>query len=389
MSRTSATTLPGYEFSAALDPHRRASLVRALKAVFKTGAHGPEPSIALVGWQAATLIDVVYEHAGRVVIIEEDEEILESIQRAVVAQSMGKKTTLLGAEPTSVRLDEKVDIAVCTATSAWFMEGPEAAILSNVKTHVVKKNGSLIPRRFVHLFELARPATEIAGISMRIPRFSRPGEPVAVLGESKHFLTTDMTKAHAIPAEVDDTIIVKPLVGGSISALRLTTLVELAEGIVQVTSQSGLQSIIVPLREDVDAQPDQPVSIRIRYTVGEGLATTRFTGRALASQETTTWEFSDHEVTGRFSERLVAMMDSVDRMGRGSDLDKVVSYTIQPHGDVSRLTALFWTIDEEFRKPLREIVESFRRDASAELGQVPSDEVIYDMMIQTYRRKRG
>lgn len=389
MSRTSATTIPGYAFSAALDPHRRASLAKALKTVFDAKLHGPTPSVALVGWQAATLLDVVYEQAGRIVIIEEDEEVLESIQRAIVAQGMGSKTTLLAASPLMVGLDEKVDIALCTCTSAWFMEGPEAAILTNVKNQVLKKQGSLIPRRFVHLFELASPSMEIAGIAMRIPRFSRPGEPVAVLSESKHFLTHDMGDATPIGSEIDDTIIVKPLVNGRISALRLTTLAELTEGVTQVTSQSGLQSIIVPLREDVEARAGQPISIRIRYATGEGLATTRFTGRALANAESTGWEFADHDVTARFRDRLVEMMESIDRMGRGSDLDKVVSYTIQPHGDVSRLTALFWTIDEEFRKPVRHIIDSFRREATAELERTPSDEVIYDLMIQIYRGKRG
>ncbi|MBA2664957.1 MAG: hypothetical protein H0U74_21905 [Bradymonadaceae bacterium] len=387
MSKRSDTFIPGFEFSAVLDPHRRRSMQRALDSVL--AELGERPSIAFLGWQAATLIDTIYERAGRIVIIEPDEELLENVQRGIVAHNFGTKVTLLHEDPSTARLDQRVDLAVCTATSTWFMEGADAAILANARSHIIKKQGVTIPRRLVHLFELGSPPTEIGAISVRVPRFSRPGEPVPVLSESKHFMTTDLTLQEALPTEIDDNIIVKPLVSGTISALRLVTLVELAEGVMQVTSQSGVQSIIVPLREDVAAQAGQPVSINIRYKIGEGLSTTRFSGRALAETEAPAWEHGDHEVVRQMRDRLVAMIDTLDRIGRGSDLDKVVSYTLQTHGDVSRLTALFWTVDEEFRKPLRDIVEGFRREASAKIGQVPTDETIYELMLEVYRTKRG
>jgi len=82
------------------------------------------------------------------------------------------------------------------------------------------------------------------------------------------------------------------------------------------------------------------------------------------------------------------MIAKVDELGRGSDLDKVVTYTFDPHGDVSRLTALFWTVDEEFQKPLRALVERVRLALSQE-GQNPSDENLYDLMLEAYRDTRG
>lgn len=387
MSRKSDTHIPGYEFSAVLDPHRRRSMKRALKAV--VGDFGDQPSIAFVGWQAATLIPTIYERAGRIVVIEGDAELLDNVQKGLVAQDLGKKVTLLNVDPARATLDERVDIAVYTAMSTWFMEGDDAAILTNIRANVVKSQGTMIPRRFVHLFELTAAPGEMDGISVRVPRFSRPGEPVPVLSESKHFGTTDLSANEPLPDQVDDNIIVKPLVGGRITALRLNTLVELAPGIMQVTSQGGVQSIIVPLREDVEAEAGQPVSIHVRYKVGEGLATTRFSGRALADAEQPRWEHAGHEVVANLRARLSAMIEEVDSRGRASDLDKVVSYTIQPTGDVSRLTALFWTVDDEFRKPLRDIVEGFRREASAQIGHVPNDETIYDLMLEAYREKRN
>ena len=83
------------------------------------------------------------------------------------------------------------------------------------------------------------------------------------------------------------------------------------------------------------------------------------------------------------------MIEMADQRGRAQDLQKVVQYTVEPHGDVSRLTAFFWTIDEEYRKPVKQIVDQFRATASSELGEVPDDETIYELMLEVYRDKFG
>jgi predicted RNA methylase len=377
----------GDRFSAALDPHRRQSMERALTVALDE-CTADEPSVALVGWQAATLIEVAYERAARVVIIEDDSELIDSIEKGLLARNLGKKVKLVTEAPGEVSLDKHVDIAVASVTSTWFIEGGEAEVLANLRRNVLKKNGALVPRRLAHLFEIAALPTSVGGMPLRVPRYSRPGEPVPVLSESKHFVTTDLTRGGEIPEAIDDTIIVKPLLSGRISALRLTTLCELTEGVVQVTSQNGLQSILVPLREDVEVEAGQPVRIHIRYRLGEGLSTVRFSAKALPQTEQDEWEHSEHPATERFRERVAGLVDQLDQRGRGGDLDKVVSYTMQPHGDVSRLTAIFWTIDEDYKKPVRELIDGFRREASAEIGTTPPDEVIYDVMYGVYRQKR-
>lgn len=378
----------GEQFSAALDPHRRQSMLRALEVAI-ADCPAAEPSVALVGWQAATLIEAAYEQAGRVVIIEEDPELIDSIEKGLLARDLGKKVKLVGKSPLAASLEDRVDIAVASVTSTWFIEGDEAAVLANLRKNVLKDNGTMVPRRLAHMFEIASTATGVAGMRLRVPRYSRPGEPVPVLGESKHFLTTDLTKSAEIPEAIDDTIIIKPLLSGRLTALRLTTMCELAEGVIQVTSQSGLQSILVPLREDVDVEAGQPVRIHIRYRLGEGLDTTKFSAYALPPSEMEGWEYADHPVTQAFRERVAGFVDELDRKGRGGDLDKVVSYTREPHGDVSRLTAIFWTIDEDYKKPVRELIDGFRRETSAELGVTPPDEVVYELMYGVYKQKRG
>jgi len=389
----SRTLDDGERFSAALDPHRRGSLLDAIDATLD-GRDQPadESSVALIGWESATLVDDVYDRVERIVIIEDSPHRIESIQEGLASQDLGKKVSLLEADPAKMSLETPVDVVVCSVTSTWLMEGDEASVLRNVERDVLAEDGAMIPRRFVHLFELASPPTRVGGLTLNAPRLTRPGEPVPTLSESKEFKTSTLqpgTEASAVPEKVDDTIIVRPLIDGRLTALKLTTLCELAEGVLQVTSEAGLQSILVPMREAVEVEAGEPVSIHLRYQPGRGLKNARFTARVLPDDDASPTDWREFELTERFQRSIAGMIDKARKRGRAEDLQRVVEHTIEPHGDVTRLTAFFWMIDEEYRKHAKEIVETFRREASNEVGEIPADETIYELMLDVYREKVG
>lgn len=377
--------LHGDLVSSALDPHKRAAMLRAIDVAL--AQRDAPPSVALIGWEAATLLDAIYHRADRVLIFEQDPELVESIRHSLAAKELGAKVLLFEQPLDQINLDRRVHLAITTLTSTWFIEGHEAQRITAIRERILHPDGDMIPRRVVHLFELASAPNDAGGIALRATRATRAGEPVAVLGESKHFVTQDLV-TDALPESIDDTIIVKPLLGGTITGLRLKTLCELATGVTLVTSTAGVQSLIVPLREDVAASAGQPVNVHLRYTLGQGLHQIQARARALPNQEGRPINARQGEVVARFRERIIAMINHVDQRGRGADLDKVVGYTLQTHGDVSRLTALFWTVDEEFKKPLRDLLDAFRHEASS-VGQVPDDEAIYELLLSTYRAARA
>jgi hypothetical protein len=371
--------------SSALDPHKRAAMLRAIDVVL---AASPQPlSVALIGWEAATLLDAVYHRANSVLIFEQDPALIDSIRASLAAKELGGKITLFEQPLDHLTCDHRVDLAITSISSTWFIEGGEAQRLRAIRARLLKPGGTLIPRRAAHLFELAASPSDPGGIMLRAPRASRPGEPVPVLSESKHFITHDLV-GESLPDAIDDTIIVKPLLSGTITGLRLKTLCELAEGVTQVTSAAGVQSLILPLREDVHAQAGQPVSVHLRFALGQGLSAVSARARALPPQDSKPLAQRPDAAINRFRQRIAAMIQHVDQLGRAADLDKVVGYTLQPHGDVSRLTALFWTVDEEFKKPLRDLIDSFRHEISA-TGPMPDDEAIYELLLATYRAARA
>ena len=99
-------------------------------------------------------------------------------------------------------------------------------------------------------------------------------------------------------------------------------------------------------------------------------------------------EPKQREVVDAFQARVAEMIQTIDASGRATDLDKVVGYTRIPKDDVGRLATLFWTVDEEFVGPLKQMVEVFKRDAG-EVGFAPEDEQVYQFMYDVYRRARG
>jgi hypothetical protein len=375
---------PGFQFSAALDPHRASSWRHAIADALELLEDHAD--VALLGWQAATFIDAVIGRANRIVVIEETQDMLDLVARGLEANGWIDQVELLLSNPERVALDDRVDLVICPFAATWLMEGPAAAILANARSNIARDGGVVLPRRLVHLFELASAPTEVNGIAVRVPRYTRPGETIPVLSESKHFGTTDLTTTAGFPDAIEDTIIVKPLLSGTLTGVRLTTLLELGTNNVAYAAHSGFQSIFVPFREPLDVRAGEPVTIFVDYTMGGGLTESRFLARPIESAEPG-WPHDEHEVANRFRDRIRELIETIDAQGRAADLDKVVSYTIDPHGDVSRLAALFWTVDEEFRKPLRDLVDGFRREAAQHVS-TPSDDVIYEIMLNTYRQHR-
>ncbi len=376
----------GIQFSAALDPHRRLAYQRALVDALAQYQDTP-PSIAVLGWQATTLLDVFSSQVSHITIIEDEVNLVKSIRSAVSEKKLGDKVSIIESDPKTARLETKADIVLLTHSSTWFIEGPSAAVLDNARKNILTPGGQMIPRRFVHLFELACSPNAVSGLEMRVPRYVRPGEPVPLLSESKHWSTLDFGSNATIKHEVEDTIIVKSLLTGTLSGLRLSTLVEISKDNIHLASHSGYHKMFVPLEKDVDVEAGKLVEIFVKYSFSGGLNNTKFKGRIVGDDNQDGWSLTDHKVTEKFRDQIRALVDTITEQGRISDLDKVVSYTVDPHGDVSRLTAMFWTIDEEFRKPVRDIISSFRAEVS-QFGTTPSDDTVYDLMLETYRSHR-
>ena len=90
-----------------------------------------------------------------------------------------------------------------------------------------------------------------------------------------------------------------------------------------------------------------------------------------------------------FERAIGAIIDEADRLGRASDLDRVVRH-MEPAdkpSELSRLAALMYLLDEEYRLRVREAADAFRRWGEMK-GETPSDDEILDIMKAVYLSRR-
>ncbi|RAL22163.1 hypothetical protein DL240_09925 [Lujinxingia litoralis] len=345
--------------------------------------------VALAGWQAASYMVEAASGAASVVVILEDEAGCQLAGEAAARQGLAAKVEVVQAGLTEVTLGQRADVVMYLPVSTWMLEGPDAAVLAHLAGAVLKSGGQLIPWRVAQLMELAHVPTGAGGLEVRAARLSRPGEPVAILSESKHFLTTEFASAARAQDGIDDTIFIHALLGGVASGLRLSSMVELVPGVALISSEQAGGPILAPFKEDVVVEAGQTLSVHVRYRPGQGLETARFSARLALGTSDRAELAGDHPVVQAFKTEVEEMLRGVDAMGRGADLDRVVSYTREPHGDVSRLTAMFWTVDDDFHKPLRKLIEGVRRAGAEASGQTPGDEAIYQWMLEVYEAVRA
>src|SRR5690554_486375 len=126
MSSRANQAVDATQISAALDPHRRHSVTRALGEVL-TG----KERVALVGWQAATYMEEASGGASKVVVILEDEARCEQARQAASKLDVTAKVEVICTALTDAALETRVDVAMYLPGSAWMMEGPDAAVLGN------------------------------------------------------------------------------------------------------------------------------------------------------------------------------------------------------------------------------------------------------------------
>ena len=379
---------PAQRIAMALDRDTAASYRGAIEDALKEFGDGKSPSsVGLFGFEAGVHVIAALAHAERVVVVEDDPTLLQMLREIPVQLREDQRLLFIAAGRDEIALEDPVDLAVFAVSSPWFLFDRDAPNADTLAARVLSEGGQMIPRRSTHLFELVGDGPD--GFAPKSPAIARLEDlrgPRPILSESKHFLTVEYGTEQSARPEIEDTIIVKPLFGGTLTGLRLTTLVELTQNrILRAGRQSG-GSIFVPLESSIDVVAGHPVNLWLRYAVGTGTMRVKARSVVVPPRAPETWR--DGDVGRTFVDDIQTMIGRVDASGRGADLDKIVEYSLDPHGDVSRLTALFWTIDEEFRPPLRDIVAKMRRSASA-IGVAPADETIYELMLEAYHGLRA
>lgn len=92
-----------------------------------------------------------------------------------------------------------------------------------------------------------------------------------------------------------------------------------------------------------------------------------------------------------FRRRIATLIEESIKRGRGEDLDRIASHvrSSQPPGEVSRLAALMYLVDQEFLLPLQEAIDAHRRWHEMKKGAPVGDDALLETMYEVYESTRS
>lgn len=208
--------------------------------------------------------------AKRVYAVEHDENIIKILKQNIKQSAYADKITIIEDDLFSVRLPEKVDIAFCEMLSMWLIEEPEVSTMNYARRNLLKPEGITIPRKVINLAELCNVDYVFDGVEMRtsIVQFTGIKRP-RVMTESKVFNSFSFDREN--PGEITDTLEFTVLTSGVISSVRLSSIVNIHEGINFYSTDSLMPLTIVPLKNDVFVEEGQKVWLTGHYEHRGGL----------------------------------------------------------------------------------------------------------------------
>jgi predicted RNA methylase len=249
---------PAYHFEMVSDPERVAQIKAAIDATVTPGS-------VLCELGAGTGIFSIYaaRTARHVYAVEIDPATAAFARRNVEASGLADRITLIESDATSVRLPERVDVTLCEMLSTGLIEEPEVPALNWARAELLKPGGVTIPRRVTNVAELGQTQYTYDGIEIRCFYFEFAGiRKPRLLSRSSCYLAVDFDQP--VPETVDVRCPVEVLAGGTANCVRLTSIVELAPGVIFYSTDSLMPPIVLPLRADAAVQPGTR-TLGIRY----------------------------------------------------------------------------------------------------------------------------
>ncbi len=210
----------------------------------------------------------------RVYAVELDSTMAEIAQANIRLAGLEDRIQLIVGNALSVRLPEKVDLALCETVSVWAVEEPLVPIANRIRAEVLKPGGRMLPLRVVNCAELANYRFTYNGVTMKavIPLFTGVRQPNAMT-EKKVCRTLDFSGRveTGLGAEVE----FETVADGVINCAVLTSIVQVGPDVVFSGSDTFVPPTVVPLKEDVRVKTGDRLrfraALRARSALESGL----------------------------------------------------------------------------------------------------------------------
>lgn len=208
--------------------------------------------------------------AKRVYAVEKDKNVNEILRQNIEKSGYSNRITIVEDDLFTVRLPEKVDVVFSEMLSIWMIEEPEVLTMNYARKNLLKPYGITIPYKVINLAELCNVDYIFDGIEMRasIAQFTGIKRP-RIMTESKVFNSFSFDREN--PEKITGVLEFTALTGGVINSIRLSSIVNIHDGINFYSTDSLMPLTIVPLKKDVFVKEGQKVWLTGHYEHRGGL----------------------------------------------------------------------------------------------------------------------
>ncbi len=200
---------------------------------------------------AGTGLFAIYaaQRCRRVVAVERDPQLARIARENIAAAGLSDRVEVLELDALDYFPTEKFDSLLVEMMSIWCINEPQVEVMAHARQHLLHPQGRLVPSEIINLVELGHYDYRVEGITCRasIPQFTGVLAPRIHSG-SQVFQRLDFQQVVAWSGEKE--IEVECLLSGPVNCARLSSLVQLTEGVVFYSTDSLMPPTIVPLAEE-------------------------------------------------------------------------------------------------------------------------------------------
>lgn len=202
---------------------------------------------------------------------------LDPVVGAVARENIGRspfteQIRFHRANALEVELPQRADIILCEMMSIWCVEEPQVPVCVRARRDLLAPGGCFVPGRIVNLVELGFFPFRYGGVRVAAPLPLFTGYPRPTVF-TERVMARELDFSKELTANLDASVRVQAYASGLLNCAVLTSVVEMAPGVVFSGSDSLMPPTVVPLLAEVHVQAGDKVHfqamLRARTDLGE------------------------------------------------------------------------------------------------------------------------
>ncbi len=253
------------QFDLLCDENRMKSFFEAIDRVVKPG-----DVVLDLGSGSGILSMLAARKARKVTAVELDPQIAETSRIFMKNSDYGDKITLLNADARDLKLNEKADVVICEMLDTGLIEESQVEVMNYAVENLAKKDFIPIPLKAKSRLQLIQANFSFYGEVISLPYFedNNTRENYDALSDPVEYDNIDFRSLNN--ASVDKEVSMHVNKSGNYNAVRITTVIELTEGVNVHGSPWLNPPLIIPVRPGV-TEADNTIKARIAFNYGQGV----------------------------------------------------------------------------------------------------------------------